>query len=233
MGRHFELLIRCRGPIDVRTGYFMDIKRIDDAARRGALPILAHACARDRDPAAVVRELFAALNPVLGGALTELRLALSPFFSVAMESAFMSPSAPPRAVLRQRFEIAAAHRLHVDALSAADNRALFGRCNNASGHGHNYIIEPEVEVALDAPHAFALSDLERLVHTHIIDPFDHAHLNLDTAEFNTARGGVNPSVENIARVFFERLAPGIAGAGAVLRRITVFETEKTSATYPA
>ncbi len=41
----------------------------------------------------------------------------------------------------RRYTMSASHRLHTDALSADENRAAFGKCNNPHGHGHNYIVE--------------------------------------------------------------------------------------------
>ncbi|HET8835258.1 MAG TPA: 6-carboxytetrahydropterin synthase [Gemmatimonadales bacterium] len=46
---------------------------------------------------------------------------------------------------RRRFN--AAHRLHNPALSAKENRALFGRDNDPHGHGHN----DELEVSVTGP----------------------------------------------------------------------------------
>ncbi|MEO0483847.1 MAG: 6-carboxytetrahydropterin synthase, partial [Planctomycetota bacterium] len=139
------------------------------------------------------------------------------------------------ALLRERFDFAAAHRLHVPTLSDDENRAIFGKCNNPSGHGHNYQIEPcvELDTAALADVPFGFAELERATHEQVITPFDHKHLNTDTPEFGEA--GVNPSVENMARVFFDRLAPAVrrASAAATLRSITVWETDRTSCTYPA
>jgi 6-pyruvoyltetrahydropterin/6-carboxytetrahydropterin synthase len=145
-------------------------------------------------------------------------------------------SAPNTALLRQRFEIAAAHRLHAPALTDEQNRAYFGKCNNPSGHGHNYIIEPCVAVPTGAQAGngvFTAARLEQLVDQAIIQPYDHTHLNIDTAAFDqTKPSGVNPSVENIARIFFEALAPLVSASGATLKNIRVWETEKTSASFP-
>ncbi|HZW05581.1 MAG TPA: 6-carboxytetrahydropterin synthase, partial [Phycisphaerales bacterium] len=68
----------------------------------------------------------------------------------------------------------------------------------------------------------------------LIDPFDHRNLNVDCVQFDQSRGGVNPSVENISRVFYTLLAPVIGGhgGGVELRSLTVWETEKTCSTYP-
>lgn len=40
---------------------------------------------------------------------------------------------------------AAAHRLHAPDLPAAENAALYGKCNNPRGHGHRYLAEASIE----------------------------------------------------------------------------------------
>jgi 6-pyruvoyltetrahydropterin/6-carboxytetrahydropterin synthase len=152
----------------------------------------------------------------------------------------MNATDPKTVVLRQRFDFAAAHRLHVDGLSDAENRELFGKCNNPSGHGHNYQVEPAVAAPLPvsgrergAAMPFTMRDLERLTDEAIIAPFDHTNLNLDPPDFS--RAGVNPSVEHIARVCYERLGAAIdaTGTGARLLEVTVWETDRTRCTYPS
>jgi 6-pyruvoyltetrahydropterin/6-carboxytetrahydropterin synthase len=63
----------------------------------------------------------------------------------------------------------------------------------------------------------------------VLDRFDHRHLNVDCVEF----AELNPSVENIAQVCHDLLSDEITAAGAALDHVTVWETAKTSATYPA
>jgi 6-pyruvoyltetrahydropterin/6-carboxytetrahydropterin synthase len=186
------------------------------------------------DPARVLAGAVKGLDHELGGRLASLQWKLSPYYSIEM-SPQNAESSPQIALLRQRFDFAAAHRLNVPTLSPEQNRALFGKCNNPGGHGHNYQFEPCVEVRLGNDAVFNLQDLERTAQRAIIDRFDHKHLNQDTTEFNVEAGGVNPSVENIARVFFELLSSAIASekVDAKLRSITVWETDRTSATYPA
>lgn len=235
-GRHVEVEICCRGEVDPRTGYFLDIKEIDRAARG----VLADAFARSLTGSAggEVRVLASAapvLTDTLGGRLLWVRWNVTPTYSIEV-----SPMAPHQqtALLRQKFEIAAAHRLHVPELSEEENRRLFGRCANPSAHGHNYIIEPCVKVAVAATGAptYTLAELERDTLATIIDPFDHRNLNVDCHQFDQSKGGVNPSVENISRVFYTLLAPVIArhggGGGVELQSLTVWETEKTCSTYP-
>ena len=49
----------------------------------------------------------------------------------------------------RRYALSASHRLHSDALSAEENQAAYGKCNNPYGHGHNYVVEVLVGGAVD------------------------------------------------------------------------------------
>ncbi len=223
----YEFSVQVGGEPDAHTGYVLDIKAIDDAARQSLYSTLsraAHDPGRDAEPCrflpAAARELT-----VLLPSLKLLRLSVSPFLSyeVAMSS-------PPTVTIRQRFDFAAAHRLNVPTLSREQNTALFGKCNNEKGHGHNYQFEPAITLSSDSP--IPVHAIEQACKQTILDRFDHKHLNEDCAEFDLARGGVNPSVENIARVFFHLLAPAVQRLpGARLTALTVWETDRTSATY--
>lgn len=248
LGRYYELAVTCRGEVDPGTGYFLNIKAIDAAVRAAAVPIVERACREDpgREPATLLPELLRATNERLGGAgggktgrVSRLRWQLTPYYSLEM-----SPPLPDKSgvvLMRQRFEFAASHRLHSPSLSDEQNRATYGKCNNPNGHGHNYQVEPCVAIDLSRADGsaggtlpFSLADLERITARTIVDRYDHKHLNVEAPEFGA--GGLNPSVENIARVCFERLAPEIAAAagakGVTLRSVTVWETDKTSCTYP-
>ena len=44
-----------------------------------------------------------------------------------------------KAHLTRRYMFSASHRLHSDEMSEEENRAIYGKCNNPYGHGHNYI----------------------------------------------------------------------------------------------
>ncbi len=235
LGRYYEVEVRCRGEVDPTTGYLLNIQDIDRAVRASVVPIVEKAC-RERpetDPASLMAEATGALNSALGGSLRALRWRLTPYYSVEM-----SPSEPSRVVLREQFDFAASHRLHVASLSDEENRRLFGKCNNALGHGHNYRVEPAVAVRVGPGRkpALSLQDLERLVSEKVVERFDHRNLNEDTVEFSTRAGGVNPSVENIAKVCYDLLAPAVreaSGGEADLLAVTVWETDRTSSTYPA
>lgn len=229
LGRHYEVDVECIGDIAPETGYLVNIKQIDAAVRDTCIPLLARACAEEpaTPPARLLARLVREAEAALPCRLASLRWRLTPYYSIEM-----SPRQIKRALVRQRFEFAASHRLYIASLSEAENAELFGKCASANGHGHNYRVEPCVEVDTDA--SFSLATFEQLVHDTIIERFDHTHLNLDTREFDS-RTGVNPTVENIARVAFELLEPAIGAlpGAPLLRSITVWETDRTSATYPA
>ena len=231
LGRYYELDVVCSGEPSRDTGYLINIKDIDDAARRTAVPIVEQACVMqpEIEPGEILAQMVRSLGAALEPTLESVTFRLSPTYGLTMHT-----SDPGMVVVRQRFDFAAAHRLHVPSMSDAENRELFGHCNHASGHGHNYQVEPAVEMPAGAP-VLGLDAIERLTDGAIVDVFDHTNLDRDHEAFQPDSGGTTSSVENIARVCFERLAPRIAeasGGRARLRGVTVWETERTSATYP-
>jgi len=133
--------------------------------------------------------------------------------------------------LSQQFEFSASHRLHNSDLSDEQNLALFGKCNNPHGHGHNYVVTVTIEGSLDRNGILvALDRFESLVKQNVIDPMDHRNLNVELPEFQD----MNPSVENIARVIWNRLQEHVGALGdqqPKLKSVCVHETPKTWAEY--
>lgn len=226
---HHEIDVECVGAPDPVTGYLVGIQEIDAVVRERAVPLmerLAHEA--PDDPAHVPGKLAAAVSeaPALRHArVTALTWRPGPFVSHTW-----SDTMPDAALLAERFEFSAAHRLHCPQLSDEENRRTFGKCNHPSGHGHNYRVEVAVRVPTGPGAApMTAATLEAIVLREVIDRFDHRHLNADCPEF----ASLNPSVENIARVCHGLLEGPVRAGGAALHRVTVWETEKTSATFPA
>ncbi len=224
VGAYYELHVTCAGEPERDTGYLVNIKEIDEAVRREVVPELSRLCTQHRElPAAEVLRLLA---PKLAAALpvrvVRVCWQLTPFFSLTMEADAMND-----VVMNQQFEFAASHRLHSAQLSEAENRALYGKCNNPGGHGHNYRLEVRARVPMGS--SFTLPRLERLVDEHVIEKLDHKNLNCDVEELH----GTIPSTENLARFCYETLEPVFANEEATLQRVRLWETEKTSCTYPA
>ncbi len=51
--------------------------------------------------------------------------------------------------LGRRYRFAASHRLHSAQMSDSENARIYGKCNNACGHGHNYVVEVGVSGDVD------------------------------------------------------------------------------------
>jgi 6-pyruvoyltetrahydropterin/6-carboxytetrahydropterin synthase len=83
--------------------------------------------------------------------------------------------------ITRRYRFCAAHRLHTDCLSLAENLAVFGKCNNPNGHGHNYIVLVTVKsmVPTATGGGVDLDQLDRTVGQQVITRFDHHDLNQD------------------------------------------------------
>ncbi|QQE13933.1 6-carboxytetrahydropterin synthase [Planctomycetota bacterium] len=137
-----------------------------------------------------------------------------------------------RVIIRHQYEFSAAHRLHCADLSDEQNIKIFGKCNNPEGHGHNYVLEVAISLPVDPMGEIAtVEELDELIDTTVIKPFDHKHLNKDTPEF----ADLNPTVENISKVIYEKLAPKVDDLGSMpgseLVEIKLWETQKTACTY--
>ena len=120
----------------------------------------------------------------------------------------------------RRYMLSASHRLHVDALSAEENRTAYGKCNNPHGHGHNYTIEVMVGGPVDGETGMVMNlvDLDRVMNNRILERFDHGNLNLDPAFASRV-----PTTENLARVVYELLQTALP-AGR-LEHVRIEETE--------
>ena len=125
-----------------------------------------------------------------------------------------------RAYFGRRYAVSASHRLHTEALTTEENRAAYGMCNNAHGHGHNYFVEVLVGGAVDPETGMVvdLVALDRTVGERILQRFDHANLNLDPQFTDRV-----PTTENFCQTIFDLLCDALP-AGE-LEYVRVEETE--------
>ena len=129
-------------------------------------------------------------------------------------------SQEPKAYFGRRYSLSASHRLHVDALSEQENRAVYGKCNNPHGHGHNYVVEVLVGGPVDAGTGMVvnLADLDAIVGARVVERFDHMNLNGDPAFADEV-----PTTENFCRVVFSLLKDALPEVE--LECVRVEETE--------
>jgi 6-pyruvoyltetrahydropterin/6-carboxytetrahydropterin synthase len=121
----------------------------------------------------------------------------------------------------------AAHRIHNPELSDDENRRIFGKCNNPSGHGHNYRLEVSVRGPVDERTGYVmdLGVLKRIVEAEFVDRVDHRNLNADVDFMR----GINPTAENIVLACWRVLAPHVAPA--TLTKLRLWETENNYVEY--
>jgi 6-pyruvoyltetrahydropterin/6-carboxytetrahydropterin synthase len=122
------------------------------------------------------------------------------------------------ATFGRAYGFSAAHRLNSDKLGPEENVALYGKCNNGAGHGHDYRVEVSVEgpIAPDTGMVVNLVDLDSTVAA-VLDELDHTHLDRQQPWFAT-----RPSTgENIVTYLWERLAEPLGGR---LRWLKLWET---------
>jgi len=125
-----------------------------------------------------------------------------------------------KAYLSRRYRFSASHRLHSGQMSDAENRAIYGKCNNPYGHGHNYTLEvtiagepnPVTGMVLD------LKELKEILDREITQRMDHRFLNYEVGELK----GQIPTCENVARVIWNLLEPKIPQGQ--LHRVRLYES---------
>jgi 6-pyruvoyltetrahydropterin/6-carboxytetrahydropterin synthase len=132
----------------------------------------------------------------------------------------------------RRYRFAAAHRLHAAAFSEQENQALYGKCNNPNGHGHDYVLEVSIAGPVDETSGRVLSPaaLDRLVAEQVIAAFDHRNLNAEVPEFSD----IPPTTENLAHLIRRRLLArwGELGHSARLAGIRLRETKRNTFEIP-
>jgi 6-pyruvoyltetrahydropterin/6-carboxytetrahydropterin synthase len=170
---------------------------------------------RDRQPTTenIVSVLWELIAPRLpdGVGVHRLRLFETP-------EIFADYYGTETACFTRSYGFSAAHRLDSPALDAGENQAVFGKCNNPKGHGHNYRFEVTVEgpVAADTGMVMNLVDLDAAVAPLVAD-LDHTHLDRQHDFFAD-----RPSTaENVVAYLWQRLR---ATLGERLRWVRLWET---------
>lgn len=123
----------------------------------------------------------------------------------------------------------AAHRLHNSEWSDKKNQEVFGKCNNANFHGHNYELVVKITGPPHSQTGFVIDMkiLSEIIKENVIDRFDHKNLNLDTNDFSI----LNPTSENIAIVIWNLLRVKIDKQLEI--KVILYETERNFVEYPS
>lgn len=224
-GHNYSLDVTVEGEVNPSNGMIVNIKDVDTVLKNQLLPQFVNRSLNDEVP------FFATHSPtvenILGyiwseiartglpaeAELVHLKLTETPTLYGEFDS--MNTS------LTRIYEFAASHRLHAPALSEEQNLALFGKCNNPNGHGHNYLLEVTVTGEPDATTGMlcSIDALDEVVQREVVERYDHRNLNEDVPEFK----GRATTSEIVAIEIFERLGPNVP---AKLRRVRLYETAR-------
>lgn len=168
----------------------------------------------------LVRVLWRLLAPRLPANIALARLRL-----YEMADLWAEYSGEAEASFARTYTFSAAHRLHTTQLSDEENRAIYGKCNNPNGHGHNYILEVTVRGEVDRATGMVIDmpDMDRRVGD-LLETLDHRHIDHEVAAFATRTS----TAENIAVYLWAELAPRFEGRLAHLR---LWETKKNVFEY--
>eukprot|EP00035_Acanthoeca_spectabilis_P023123 m.447852 g.447852 ORF g.447852 m.447852 type:complete len:139 (-) comp19570_c0_seq1:3518-3934(-) len=134
----------------------------------------------------------------------------------------------PIAYASRTESFSAAHRLHSPSLSDAENKELYGKCNNPNFHGHNYKITVTVRGPIDPVTGMVINlvELKQMIYDCVVNVMDHKNVDLDVPYFKE----VPSTAENIA-VFAWRELEKVVEAPVELYEIRLDETDKNSALY--
>lgn len=129
--------------------------------------------------------------------------------------------------LTRRTTFSASHRLWSPHLTDEENVALYDKCANPNGHGHNYTLEVTVRGTPDPRTGMVLNltDLKNVILTYVVNEVDHRHLNYDVPWLEDCI----PTTEVLAVKFWERLERALPDG--LLYEVKLYETEHNSASY--
>jgi 6-pyruvoyltetrahydropterin/6-carboxytetrahydropterin synthase len=131
-----------------------------------------------------------------------------------------------KAHLTRRYLFSSSHRLHSAEMSAEENIATYGKCNNPYGHGHNYALEVTVSGRVDPSTGMVcnLVDLDQTVEREVLSRYNLENLNTMQEFAKTV-----PTTENLSMEIFEILQRTFSRAH--LERVRIEETMMNSFEY--
>ena len=129
--------------------------------------------------------------------------------------------------ISKEIKFCAAHRLHSAALTDAENKALYGKCNNLHGHGHNYVLRVTLVGNIDPVTGMVanFSEIKEILNKCIAEKFDHKHIDKEISEFKN----LVSTAENLAVVCWQLLEKEIDPMK--LYKVTLYETEDNIIEY--
>jgi 6-pyruvoyltetrahydropterin/6-carboxytetrahydropterin synthase len=242
-GHNYQVDIVVTGAVDEKTGMVVNIVAVDAALKQVLKPLrdkhltyevphfATHATTTENIALYIASE-FNKVFTVPSANLTHITLWETPSlfsdvyfdYNNHQENSTLSTLVS----LTRTLDFAASHRLHAPLLSDAENVAIFDKCNNPHGHGHNYGVEVTVTGEVDPTTGMIvdLIALDKVLKKEVMDRFDHKNLNHDVADFAM----LNPTSENLTLIIWKHLQDKIP-APARLHKVVVKETNRNFFEY--
>ncbi len=229
-GHNYVLDVEVKGNVNESTGMVVNIKSIDEILKSKIVGQFDGKSINDEiDHFASVTSSIENLMLYISGVLTAdnalpdevklTRIRLEEMPTLYGELILEGPNS--MMTLTRTYEFAASHRLDSPMLSPEENLALFGKCNNPAGHGHNYLLEVTVSGEPDPISGMLVNivELDNLVENLVVNRYDHKNLNEDLAEFQ----GRTTTSEVVALEIFNRLKDSLP---VKLSRVRLHETAR-------
>ncbi len=225
---YMAMTVSMSSSVDEETGFIMNVTDIDECVHSHVVGLFQRTVSSSFEANSNISfiqlgELLTACGERLGeftgdAKVLDVSLNLNPFRKMKIKT-----MEPEMIYYSEKFEFAAMHKLWNEKFDDEKNFAVFGKCANPNGHGHNYVAE--VTVKCDKSCNLAVGDFERAVNEYFIELVDHSNLNSDIDYFSKNI----PTVEKISEFAWEALE-GKMPCGE-LESITVWENDRTSCTY--
>ncbi len=128
-------------------------------------------------------------------------------------------------ILTKVFRFSASHRLFMEGLSDEENFAIFDKCANPSGHGHDYAVEVAIRGEIDDETGVIINriDFEKRA-APIIEEFNYKWIDRDIPFFQENIS----TVENIGKYLWQKFAEIIPDG---LECIKIWENPKSYFEY--
>ncbi len=224
-GHNYVLDVTVEGTVQPDTGMVVNIKRLDDVLKSKVVSVFDQRSINDEIPG------FEEQAPTLENLMLYIRDSLIKRGTMPENCRFVSlrleempgfyGELSDLMTLTRTYEFAASHRLDSPFLDPNTNVALFGKCNNPAGHGHNFVLEVTLEGQPDPKNGMIadLGQIDEIVNREVVDRYDHKNMNKDIPEFE---GKVTTS-EVVTQEIFRRLEGKLP---AKLSRVRLWETAR-------
>ncbi len=133
--------------------------------------------------------------------------------------------AKEQVILTRVFRLSASHRLFMEGLSDEENFAIFDKCANPAGHGHDYTVEVAIKGEIDDETGMVINriDFEKRA-APLIEELNYKWIDRDVHFFQENVS----TVENIGKYLWQKFTEIVPGR---LDRIRIWENRKSCFEY--